>query len=430
MGFQQQIRRYFIYDQDIVRRGMLLLFLFLPVLVLVGRSVLDIAIVVIASSFLLYSFYWRDFEWLKARWVQVALLFCLFMVCNSFFAQDPAHALANALPYIRFPVFAAAVSYWLIRERWELEWFLVILVGTAVFVAASGLYEFFTGYDFSGNPKVGAYLSGPFETSKVGTFLVKFGLPALLGLFAVALRRGITGSSAALMGAGLFMLFAVITLLSGERMASLLLFFFLFLIFLTIAELRKLIFWGGVAFAIIAAVILVTNPSLKNRYIDTTLKDVGHHQVEKRFNYKEIWILSLEMFKDHPLFGVGNRNFQRVCLNEEYNPYLHGHAGCKLHPHNIYLELLVDTGLVGTLLFLTMVFFWGRMVFQAGLPEEGRLILLSGLISVVIILWPLAAGMSVFSNFYGGMAWMMIAFMLAAYQFFTQLPYGQIKRWP
>lgn len=426
----QQIRRYFTFDQDIVRRVMLLLFLSLPVLVLVGRSVLDIAISVIAGAFLVFSLYWRDFDWLKVRWVQVALLFCLFMICNSFFAADHVHALKNALPYVRFPVFAAAVSYWLIRERRELEWFFIILVGASVFVAANGLFEFMTGYDFSGNPQQGAYLSGPFEMSKVGTYLVKFGIPALLGFVAILLHWGWSRFTASRVGVALFIVFAVTVLLSGERMAALLLFFFLFLVFLTLAPMRKLILGSGIAFVGLAAVIFIANPSLKSRYIDTTLRDIGHHQVANRFNYKEIWILSLEMFKDRPLFGVGNKNYQRVCMDKAYEPLLLGGPNCKLHPHNIYLELLVDTGLVGSLLFLTMVFFWGREIFQAGLPDEGRLILLSGLISVIIILWPLATGMSIFSNFYGGMAWMMMAVMLASYQIFTQRPYGYIVRRP
>ena len=74
---------YFSYDDDLLRRIMLLILLLIPIFILIGRSPLDIAASTIAVSFLLHSIYWKDFRWLRAKWVQATLLFWIFIVLNS-----------------------------------------------------------------------------------------------------------------------------------------------------------------------------------------------------------------------------------------------------------------------------------------------------------------------------------------------------------
>lgn len=74
------------------------------------------------------------------------------------------------------------------------------------------------------------------------------------------------------------------------------------------------------------------------------------------------WQNSLELLKEAPLLGTGLGTFQYVFL--KYAPYL-GESLRAFHAESLYIELLVDTGLLGL-----MVFFWGiQRVFQSALTN-------------------------------------------------------------
>ena len=81
-------------------------------------------------------------------------------------------------------------------------------------------------------------------------------------------------------------------------------------------------------------------------------------KILKEFNksaYGEIYLSGLHMWTDFKLFGIGLNNFYKVCINEKkYNKY-NKNFGCTTHPHNMYLQSLIETGLIGFLIFLFLM---------------------------------------------------------------------------
>ena len=63
------------------------------------------------------------------------------------------------------------------------------------------------------------------------------------------------------------------------------------------------------------------------------------------------YLTSIEIFKDSKLFGSGIKTFRNVCNNEKYADInsVNSNNRCSSHPHNIYFEILAETGLVGTI---------------------------------------------------------------------------------
>ena len=424
-------RRYFSYDDDILRRVMRLVFFALPVLLLLGRSLMDIGLSAIAISFLIYSAYWRDFNWLKSRWVQAAMIFWLYMLANSLVAYDVTYALKSSIVFGRFPLFAVAVSYWVVRELRDIEIFIMVFVAAAVFAISDSLFEYVMGYDFMGDPKDVGRLSGPFDKSTVGIYLTKTGLPMILGLsWLLFSRRGMAVAGSAKYVILLFSLALIATItLSGERMAVVLMLFFLVLAFWQLPGYRKELFTLGLVALLAVGATVAADPSMRNRLVGQTLNDL---KVERgnAFGYKEIILLSLEMIKDEPLIGVGPDNYRRICEDEKYLAHLNGRDGCLIHPHNVVLEILVNNGLIGLLLFAAMVFYWFQMIFRTKLPDEHRLLMMSGALAAVLFLWPFSVGMSIFSNFNGSVFWIMMAYMLASYQLIAKRPYGEVTQYP
>ena len=61
------------------------------------------------------------------------------------------------------------------------------------------------------------------------------------------------------------------------------------------------------------------------------------------------------MFLNNPIFGVGPNNFRKLCDKEKYNI---NELTCSTHPHNFYIQLLAETGLIGLLFLLIFYSFF------------------------------------------------------------------------
>ena len=57
-----------------------------------------------------------------------------------------------------------------------------------------------------------------------------------------------------------------------------------------------------------------------------------------------------KIFRDNLVFGSGIKTFRKLCDNYPYE-------GCSTHPHNIIVQLLSETGIIGLSLFLLGYFF-------------------------------------------------------------------------
>ena len=67
--------------------------------------------------------------------------------------------------------------------------------------------------------------------------------------------------------------------------------------------------------------------------------------------YEGHYQISLNMFKEKPLLGHGVKSFRKYCGEPEN--YVSQHA-CTTHPHNVYMQLLAETGSLGFLLIFAV----------------------------------------------------------------------------
>ncbi len=71
------------------------------------------------------------------------------------------------------------------------------------------------------------------------------------------------------------------------------------------------------------------------------------------------WKMSLTGFKERPIFGWGPENYY-VLFNKYYDPHLYPVESWFDRSHNAYLDILVNTGIIGFAAYLAIVFlaFW------------------------------------------------------------------------
>ena len=129
------------------------------------------------------------------------------------------------------------------------------------------------------------------------------------------------------------------------------------------------------------------------------------------------------MFKDQPLLGHGPKMFRIICKDEKYAT---GITPCMTHPHNFYIQLLAETGIIGFLFLLSAlvyVVYTALRQFKSIILKETRplsdyqVCLLAG---ILITVWPLTTNGNFFNN------WLMIAYSLPV-GFYLQSIYSKKK---
>lgn len=71
----------------------------------------------------------------------------------------------------------------------------------------------------------------------------------------------------------------------------------------------------------------------------------------------EMWRVSLMIFRDHPLLGVGRGNYTDAARPYVSAGRVHQEVIHHGHPHDAYLEMLVSKGIFGLIAFLALLFY-------------------------------------------------------------------------
>lgn len=157
-----------------------------------------------------------------------------------------------------------------------------------------------------------------------------------------------------------------VIVLSGSRNAVIMLVFDLAGWFFYTLYIRRNISWRGFILALIISIPVITvltlqQPSRLDTLVDVpdsslkTLDRVSNHRLP-------LWEAAIRMSEDHWINGIGPRGFRHIYDN--YRPaegkYNHDYAHGSTHPHFALLEIMVETGLIGLVSILILIFFLFR----------------------------------------------------------------------
>ena len=68
------------------------------------------------------------------------------------------------------------------------------------------------------------------------------------------------------------------------------------------------------------------------------------------------YLTVVEMIKEKPIIGHGYNSFRIKCEDYDYIKSKSAKDRCTTHPHNFYLQLASETGLIGTTIYLFFIF--------------------------------------------------------------------------
>ncbi len=383
-----------------------------PFSLFLGNAVIEIIMCTIGIIFLVHCIKTKDFKWMQTDWVKVAFVFWMYICLRSLFAENPQVALARGLPFIRYIFFAAAIAFWLLRDNKPEKYIIASLVLSIIFFGTSAITQYILGKDFFGNPYIGLVGNIRLTTAAgkmaIGMMLTLILFPALAYLFyhnkSLALIYALIGSLA--------------VFLSGERTALLLLCVGFALIALSFRRTRVYVAAVSIIISVVVLTLYVNQSPIISRQVHSTSYEISHFS---QTSYGRIYSTAMELFLSDPIFGIGLRHFQSECLSEDYypmweditKPHLTKSYLCVTHPHNIYLEVLTETGLIGMLLFVLMISCWLKFAWKVRDQIKKYPIKIGALINICIKLIPIAASSSLFIAWPTAPLWFMVGILYA-----------------
>ena len=117
----------------------------------------------------------------------------------------------------------------------------------------------------------------------------------------------------------------------------------------------------------------------------------------------------IQVFRDHSTFGVGNKNYRvKTCVENLPENYM-----CSTHPHQIYIELLSEHGLIGSIFLLSIIFFLIFKNFKIMIKSK-NLIQLGSFCYLLMNFLPILPSGSFFGDFNATLFWLNFSIFYAS----------------
>ena len=395
-----------------------IIILIIPLLVW-GPFFPDLIVSVSSLVFLIYVIK-NKLSFFNKKPLIIFFIFCIYSIFVSIFAaKDILFSLKSSLFYLRIGVFSCFIWYLLEQDKKILNYFYYAFLVSFLALIVDGYTQFFTGFSIVGYPIGGNNLrvsSFFYDELIMGSYVSRL-FPLLFAIFIVKKKKKLELYSMSLF----FLLLSILVLISGERAIFFLhiLSFFFIIIFIRSYVKFRLALLSCVL--IVMIIIFSSFDRLKNRMLLDPASTVTKYFFSP--GHDSLIRTAYNMFLDKPIFGQGPRMFRVLCKDEKYAT---GVMPCSTHPHNFYLQLLAETGIIG-FSFLFSVFayvmycayrqFKSMVLRQKRYLSDYQVCLLAG---ILITVWPITTNGNFFNN------WLMIVYSLPV-GFYLHSLYGKNK---
>ena len=379
-----------------------ILFVLIPFFLITGPLLSDLSVSLIAIIFLIYCLKKKNFSYFKRKYFYFFLAFWIYLVINSLINNFNISSFGTSVVYVRYGIFIIAVVNLLHFNSKLIKNLFYCLLTCFTFLILDGYFQYFTGANILGWEKSSRISSFFGEEKILGSYLSRL-WPIFFGAFILNFAKK---NKIYILIISIFILSEALVFLSGDRSS----FFYINLsaIFVIILshKLLKLRLFTLLSSFLVLFLISMINPAAKDRVIDLTVKqmniggdqDVGIYYFTKQHTHH--YITAYRMFLDNKILGVGLKNFRNLCNDNRYKV---SNLSCSTHPHNTFIQVLVETGIIGLffLLFAALYFtifivkhliqkFKGKYFFS-----DFEICILSG---ILIYLWPFVPTGNIFTN--------------------------------
>lgn len=387
-----------------------------PLFLLTGPFLPDLILTFTAVIYIIFiskNKGWTNF--LKEKYNKIFFILYIIMIISSLLSEYPLYSLKTSILYIRFIFFLNAIIYVYKNDANLFKNFCLVSSFTVISVSFDTIFQFYFGHNIIGLTSKNINRMGSFfgEELIVGSFLSRLFPFFIIYLFFFHKKTThIIIKLAAIFFVGIAIYF------SGERTSFMYFFISFFAIFFIIKNKKVVIFFITIFLIILSYV--ASNFNHYNRIVVQTINQVYDNKNNKLFFFsKEHTVLlniSVKMFKDNKILGVGPKNFRKECFNNEekyifLKEYKPDHY-CTTHPHNIFFQFLSETGIIGTLFYVIFFISVIKLFLKKIFVKQKNTKSIFLLIALIISIFPFAPSGQFFNNWLSIFLFLTLSFLI------------------
>jgi len=407
------------------------LFYLFPLIMLMSSGYITFYI----SILTIYSLYVFFYKKIKINFILLDYLIFLFFIISIVASLINIKVIGNFIFFksifdLRFALFFVVIRN-IINSRFiNIKFFFISSLICSIFLSLNIFSQHIIGFDAFGHEPFDGRYNGLFESEAIaGSYIQKFFLVSILSILLLKIQKKtkfiLTIIATNILGLGV--------LLSLDRMPFII---YLFSIILLIALLKnfRLKFLISLILIIFIFQFSFNNyEPVKNRYMSLSnefqlskIKNIFSFYNKKEelsakknknedYNlsgdYLRIYVAAYKVFLENFFVGSGVKSFGIECNKLKENNKKN--ITCSTHPHNIYMEILVNQGIIGILIFIIFLFSliknnYLKELFSKNSSEEKLLIIFFFTILISELL-PFRSYGSIFQTVNGSIFWFFLA---------------------
>jgi O-antigen ligase len=403
------------YKENKFEYFLTILFFLLPIALVFSRAVMEIVTFFICVSFIYSSFNKKKFYfYYKSSFFKLFFLFYIYLIITSFFSENFLHSIKNSFFYARFGILTLSVWYLLDYFDKFKKYFFYSVCIIIIFLFLGSLLQVFylqdnlhykINYDIN---RISGFFGGRLVQ---GSFLLRL-FPIILGIYFSKRFKSLNYKYF------LVIIFISISLIifSGERSAIVLMLISLTILFFFSKLNYKQKLYLFLCFIFLAIFSLSISGGLKKRIFNDTVQSLMPDGKVRIFSqgHQEHYTSAIKMFLQNPIIGKGVVNFYLECQKEEYRKI--GPNSCTTHPHNTYIQLLAETGIIGfTFVIGVLIYFVGIIIYNIKnlfLNKNINFALICYCTCILVNLFPLVPTGNFFNNWLSTLYFLPLGFYL------------------
>ena len=344
-----------------------ILFSLIPVSYIIGNFAINFNVfLLITLSLIIYNK--KIFECKLQLIDKIIISFFIFALFSAVIntieaisSEQDNSTLIKTILFFRYLLLYFILKYLIENDKIYFKWFFISSLISTLFVSFDIFYQFAFLQDIFGlKPLHPSKLSGPFGDELIaGSYIFKF---SIFGIFLLPFFK-LKKFFLSLILSTLFLIYFLAITLSGNRMPLLLFLLSIFLILLFEKKNRKYITISLITVSIFFFVIYKNNLKVKesfdsfyynasaiiNIFVVENITKTSKIPETKIPQYYQEFKTFYGTWMMNKYIGGGIKSFRHNCPKRKILSH-NERTTCNMHPHNYYLEILTDTGIIGFIL--------------------------------------------------------------------------------
>lgn len=396
-----------------------------PLCFLIGSLLINLNTIFLCIIFIIFLFKEKNFDIFKNKFFIILVLLWVTFLINLIFSSNVENSFGRIFGFIRFILLSLAIKIFFEKSSKKLQklvfkiWIVLFLIITFDLV-----FEYIFGFNTTG---FSSYMPGRLsgflnQELKIGHLYSAIFLICSVNILFLTKKNNFLF---------LFILISiVVSILIGER-ANFIRVFSMSAVFIIFFDkknfVKKFIFLIFVSSCL--TLFVIKNEEYNKRFWGQFIKPIviGKQKTDKieikeSFSFKEVinftvyganYDRAFRVFLENKIFGVGIKNYRNESNKKKYqNKDLHfDKAAASIHPHQVHLEFLTETGLFGYFsfsIFIIISFFWSFKNFI----KSKDLIIFASSLYILFSLMPMLPTGSFFTTFGATLFWINYGLMI------------------